>query len=173
MSTFPAVMLCLAVSPPSPLQKAAILLIIGIAFSARLDHSTVSCGWGTGHTAFRLVLGCLTVIFAVALKFLEEQKLAVFWSILVLLVGWVSAMACDSAAMQIARHVCQHDQNHHGWRYYSNYQCYNDSYGVTIAVDVLMCMCVFAVWVVLCPNEPIMIPLNNEDEEGIMLKDVQ
>ena len=74
-----------------------------------------------------------------------ENKTFLYWSLFVLSVLWYSATVADSVSLSNATLACQDS-----WHDTNGYDCNGDTYGVTIAVDVLISLMLLVFWVLFC-----------------------
>lgn len=119
------------------------------------------CGWDTGLTVYRLLIGCLSVVIGCGSSFYRYKKRYLFWILLSLLLAWVVAIAIDSTALTNGQAICEHRRNDYN---YGDYRCDSSIYGVTILCDCLMFLVVLGLWVVLCPSSEVILSSGGEEE---------
>jgi hypothetical protein len=108
--------------------------------------SSSLCGFSEANTGFRLALACVTVLAGVWLVFhknVENAKLYTYWGLFAVMVFWLAASVADIIAVLQGGKSCQQ-----GLAEYSDgfLNCDTAEYGITIAIDILMCLIMFACW---------------------------
>lgn len=116
-------------------------------FKLKFDnYDDAACGYSEANTGYRLALACATVIGGALLIWYrtnEESKVATYWGLFVASILWYAASIADIIALVQGTEGCIQ-----GYQKYNDFiTCDSASYGITIAVDVLMSVLLCLCWV--------------------------
>ena len=115
------------------------------------------CPWPLGNTTFRLIVGCLYLVFGISLYW-DTAFTRVFASPLLFLFAllWYSSFVVDAQSLTASTEACT---NGFGDGTISSIKgltiiCNNTHYGITVAIDLILFFLVFVIWRAWghCPN---------------------
>ena len=102
------------------------------------------CGYGEDNTAFRLSVGCVTIIVGCLMPFnvLNSMPKVIYWTLFSLAVLWYSVTVADCTALVNSTGACND-----AYSDISGVECENSVYGVTIAIDFVLSLAVMSIWI--------------------------